>query len=196
MFQLLTQLQAATAAAQALLAAARQEVTRRCAPAGRAEPALLTQHQRALHGLAWMATTVQAIDTAAAWAGKLAERGALGEGEELVLVIGVGEYLAQLAGGIPMSQTEIFRPAEIGLVAAAAALAADAGCAALLARALDLGGSTLRDFRDAHGLSGAFQAHAAVYGRAGQPCGVCGQPVRRIVQAQRSTFFCASCQHR
>ncbi len=65
-----------------------------------------------------------------------------------------------------------------------------------LARALDLGGSTLRDFRDAHGMSGAFQQQAAVYGRAGQPCGVCGTPLRRIVQAQRSTFFCPRCQRR
>lgn len=65
-----------------------------------------------------------------------------------------------------------------------------------LARALELGGSTLRDFRDAHGMSGAFQSQAAVYGRAGLPCGVCGQAVRRIVQAQRSTYFCARCQRR
>jgi len=65
-----------------------------------------------------------------------------------------------------------------------------------LARALDLGGSTLRDFRDAHGMSGEFQSQAAVYGRAGQPCGQCGQPVRRIVQSQRSTFFCRHCQRR
>jgi formamidopyrimidine-DNA glycosylase len=65
-----------------------------------------------------------------------------------------------------------------------------------LARALSLGGSTLRDFRDAHGMSGAFQHHAAVYGRAGQACPACGQAVRRIVQAQRSTFFCAHCQRR
>ena len=65
-----------------------------------------------------------------------------------------------------------------------------------LARALDLGGSTLRDFRDAHGMSGAFQSQASVYGRAGQPCIVCGKPVRRIVQSQRSTFFCPHCQRR
>lgn len=65
-----------------------------------------------------------------------------------------------------------------------------------LARALDLGGSTLRDFRDAHGMSGAFQSHAAVYGRAGLACSGCGLPVRRIVQAQRSTFFCPRCQRR
>ena len=65
-----------------------------------------------------------------------------------------------------------------------------------LARALDLGGSTLRDFRDAHGISGAFQSQTAVYGRAGQPCPSCGGPVRRLVQAQRSTFFCPRCQRR
>lgn len=65
-----------------------------------------------------------------------------------------------------------------------------------LARALALGGSTLRDFRDAHGLSGAFQSQAAVYGLEGRPCATCGTPVRRIVQAQRSTYFCPRCQRR
>ena len=65
-----------------------------------------------------------------------------------------------------------------------------------LARALDLGGSTLRDFHDAHGISGAFQSQAAVYGRAGLACRVCEAPVRRIVQSQRSTFFCPHCQRR
>lgn len=65
-----------------------------------------------------------------------------------------------------------------------------------LARALDLGGSTLRDFTDVHGASGAFQAEAAVYGRAGQPCRRCGGSVRRVLQAQRSTYFCPSCQRR
>ena len=66
----------------------------------------------------------------------------------------------------------------------------------ILAQALDLGGSTLRDFRDAHGMAGSFQQQARVYGRAGQPCLVCATPVRRIVQAQRSTFFCPRCQTR
>ena len=65
-----------------------------------------------------------------------------------------------------------------------------------LARALELGGSTLRDFSDAHGMAGAFQAQAQVYGREGQPCHRCGAPLRRIVQAQRSTYFCAGCQRR
>jgi len=65
-----------------------------------------------------------------------------------------------------------------------------------LSRALDLGGSSLRDFTDVHGASGAFQAEAAVYGRAGLACGRCGSAVRRVVQAQRSTYFCYVCQKR
>jgi len=65
-----------------------------------------------------------------------------------------------------------------------------------LTRALDLGGSTLRDFSDAHGVSGAYQAEAAVYARAGLSCHRCGGTVRRVVQAQRSTFFCPGCQRR
>ena len=65
-----------------------------------------------------------------------------------------------------------------------------------LARAIELGGSTLRDFRDAHGMSGAFQTEALVYGREGQDCGRCGGVVRRIVQGQRATYFCAGCQRR
>jgi formamidopyrimidine-DNA glycosylase len=66
----------------------------------------------------------------------------------------------------------------------------------VLSQALALGGSTLRDFRDAHGGAGEFQANARVYGREAQPCLQCSAPVRRIVQAQRSTFFCPHCQKR
>jgi formamidopyrimidine-DNA glycosylase len=66
----------------------------------------------------------------------------------------------------------------------------------VLGRAMALGGSTLRDFRDAHGMSGAFQSEACVYGRAGLPCVRCGGPVRRIVQGQRATYFCPRCQRR
>jgi len=65
-----------------------------------------------------------------------------------------------------------------------------------LARAVETGGSTLRDFRDAHGIAGRFQLHARVYGREGQACVRCGTTVRRIVQGQRSTFFCPGCQRR
>jgi formamidopyrimidine-DNA glycosylase len=65
-----------------------------------------------------------------------------------------------------------------------------------LARALELGGSTLRNFRDAHGMAGQFQLQARVYGRAGEPCVRCDGRVKRIVQGQRATFFCPGCQRR
>ncbi len=64
----------------------------------------------------------------------------------------------------------------------------------VLARAVEQGGSTLRDFSNAQGESGHFQLEAAVYGRAGLPCRVCGSLVRTIRQGQRSTFFCPVCQ--
>jgi len=65
-----------------------------------------------------------------------------------------------------------------------------------LARALEVGGSTLRDFRDGHGVGGEFQAEAAVYGRAGEPCLRCGAAVRKTVQGQRATYYCRGCQRR
>ena len=66
----------------------------------------------------------------------------------------------------------------------------------VLRRALAAGGSTLRDFRDAHGMGGAFQSQAQVYGRAGLPCLRCATPIRRSVQGQRATYFCPVCQRR
>jgi formamidopyrimidine-DNA glycosylase len=65
-----------------------------------------------------------------------------------------------------------------------------------LDRATALGGSTLRDFHDAHGMDGAFQAQAAVYDREGLPCTRCAGAVRRIVQGQRASYFCPRCQKR
>lgn len=64
----------------------------------------------------------------------------------------------------------------------------------VLARAVERGGSTLRDFSNAFGENGHFQLEAAVYGRASQPCGRCGAPIKSIRQGQRSTFFCPVCQ--
>jgi formamidopyrimidine-DNA glycosylase len=66
----------------------------------------------------------------------------------------------------------------------------------VLSEAVSLGGSTLRDFRDARGMAGEFQTNARVYGREGQACPTCRTSVRRVVQSQRSTFFCPSCQRR
>jgi formamidopyrimidine-DNA glycosylase len=57
-------------------------------------------------------------------------------------------------------------------------------------------GTTLRDYTDADGASGGNSSALLVYGREGEPCTVCGSPVRRQVDAGRSTFFCARCQRR
>jgi formamidopyrimidine-DNA glycosylase len=62
--------------------------------------------------------------------------------------------------------------------------------------AIAAGGSTLRDFVGGDGRPGYFQQQYFVYGRAGEPCRVCGTPVRRVVVAQRATFFCERCQRR
>lgn len=64
----------------------------------------------------------------------------------------------------------------------------------VLARAVQQGGSTLRDFSSASGVNGHFQLEAAVYGRAGQACTVCASPIALLRQGQRSTYFCPSCQ--
>jgi formamidopyrimidine-DNA glycosylase len=69
-----------------------------------------------------------------------------------------------------------------------------AAIVSVLQRAVALGGSTLRDFSSAEGQSGYFQLDAMVYGREGQPCRVCGIPVKAMRQGQRSTFFCPTCQ--
>ncbi len=64
----------------------------------------------------------------------------------------------------------------------------------VLMRAVEQGGSTLRDFSNASGQAGYFQLEAMVYGRAGMPCKVCAAPVKLVRQGQRSTFYCPVCQ--
>ncbi|MFN4101288.1 MAG: acyl-CoA dehydrogenase, partial [Pararhodobacter sp.] len=92
---------------------------------GRVSPSLIDRHQRAAHGLAWLATYVEALRQMGAWAERLGEAGTFGEMEGLILQIGAGEYLAQILGGIPMTQGEILRPSDIGLSAADLAPLAD-----------------------------------------------------------------------
>jgi (2S)-methylsuccinyl-CoA dehydrogenase len=108
--------------AREYLAEATRAVTRLCAPDGRVDAALMQRHQRAVHGLAWIATTAEAIQCASRWGERLAQRQQLGVSEELALTIGIGEYLAQLIGGVPMSQNETFRSGELGIEPAASAL--------------------------------------------------------------------------
>lgn len=64
----------------------------------------------------------------------------------------------------------------------------------VLARAVEMGGSTLRDFSNAEGMAGHFQTTANVYGRDGAPCTVCGTAIKMFRQGQRSSYFCPKCQ--
>ncbi len=64
----------------------------------------------------------------------------------------------------------------------------------ILAHAIARGGTTLRDFISPDGLPGYFEQELSVYGRDGEPCRVCGTPIRAVVLGQRSTFFCVRCQ--
>ena len=64
----------------------------------------------------------------------------------------------------------------------------------VLAASIEMGGTTLRDFLNENGEPGYFKQTLRVYDREGQPCGTCGSKVKRIVQSNRSTFFCPKCQ--
>ncbi|MFN3641600.1 MAG: acyl-CoA dehydrogenase family protein [Gemmobacter sp.] len=112
---------AAVPAAEALCAAATERLRGAVAPDGKPRADLLERHQTRAHGIAWLATYVEALRQMQGWAGRLEAAGACGEMERLILQIAFGEYCAQIAGGIPMSQGEIVRPADIGVTAAEAA---------------------------------------------------------------------------
>ena len=86
---------------------------------GRVSPALLEENQTAAHGLAWLATYVEALRQMQAWATRLDGEGQFGEVEQILHQIAVGEYLGQVIGGIPMSQGEILRLQDLGLDASA-----------------------------------------------------------------------------
>ena len=129
---LLSLTEAALPAADAVLSAATGHVRATLTQEGRVSAALLEANQYAAHGFAWLATYVESLRQLRAWAGRLDAAGQFGEMEALILQIGFGEYLAQIRGGIPMSQGEIARLADLGVTEAEAA-ALSAGAAAQLA---------------------------------------------------------------
>jgi (2S)-methylsuccinyl-CoA dehydrogenase len=100
----------AIADAERLLHHARAAVRARVDGAGG-----LDAQQAAGHGLAWLATYVEALRQMQGWAGRLAATGRFGRPERLILGCAFGEYLAQIAGGIPMSQGETVRPIALGV---------------------------------------------------------------------------------
>ncbi len=128
------------AAARASLMAAREycEDVRRvvacaAAPAGHADPSLVTREQHRVHGFAWIAASIAALEATLDWAVRAEAAGRFGTSEELCLRIGFGEYCAQIAAGVPMSAHEVVRPSAFGLEAEARAFAAHPATARLLA---------------------------------------------------------------
>ncbi|MDE2305711.1 MAG: bifunctional DNA-formamidopyrimidine glycosylase/DNA-(apurinic or apyrimidinic site) lyase [Gammaproteobacteria bacterium] len=108
------------------------------------------------------------------------------------IVVGVGNIYASEAlfrAGVPPTL-----PAGRLTRERAAALAA--AVKQVLAEAIRIGGTTLRDYVDATGEPGYFRQELNVYERAGQPCRRCATPIRRRELAQRSTYWCPRCQRR
>ncbi len=108
---------AAAASVAALVAEATRRVRALVGADGRLSAERLERHQHATHGLAWLATYGEAVRELAAYAERLAGEGRLGETEDLLVRIGLGEYLDQIFSGIPMSQGEIVRLPALGLSA-------------------------------------------------------------------------------
>ena len=102
-------------AAEGLMDCALTAVRERVSENGKLSAARIEAEQHAAHGLAWLATYVEAIKELAAYAARMREEGRFGQTEELLTRIGLGEYLAQVFGGIPMNQGEIVRLADFGL---------------------------------------------------------------------------------
>lgn len=112
---LLSTTAAALDAVARLAEAAERGVAALVAPGGRVDAAALDRHQVAAHGFAWVATYAEALRQMQGWAERLDCAGRLGELEACMLQAAFGEYLAQLDGGLAMSQGEIVRPADFGL---------------------------------------------------------------------------------
>ena len=107
----------AQGAAEDVMAAARRRVADLCTQDGRVSSALVDANQYAAHGLAWFATYAEGLKQMVGWAERLDASGDFGEMEQLILQAAFGEYLAQMKGGIALSQVEILRPADMGLEA-------------------------------------------------------------------------------
>ena len=110
---LFTQCDAALAAAGTLVEAARKALRAHLVKDGRLDRKLMQQYQFEAHGFSWLATYVETLRETLNWARTLDRDGKFGELEELILRVGFGEYLAQIMGGIPMSQGEIIRPRDM-----------------------------------------------------------------------------------
>ena len=107
------------------------------------------------------------------------------------IVVGVGNIYASES----LFRARIHPATRAGRISLARYAALVPEIRSVLADAIRKGGSTLRDFSRSDGRPGYFQLDYQVYDRSGLPCKLCGTAVRRMVQGQRSTFYCPRCQH-
>ena len=143
---ILPDLLALTAAAlppvETVLEAARDRIRETVSDGGKVSGALIEANQSAVHGLSWLATYAQSLRQMQAWAERLSADGRFGEVERLIHQIAFGEYLAQIRGGIPMSQNEIVRLSDLGLSDGDAAPLGESAVVTLIGRANSQGART------------------------------------------------------
>jgi len=106
------------------------------------------------------------------------------------LVVGVGNIYASEA----LFRAGISPRRAAGRLSRAQCAALVTAVRAVLTDAIEVGGTTLRDYVDAAGAPGYFRQRLFVYERADQPCRVCATPIKQVVQAARSTYWCPTCQ--
>ena len=106
---------AGLSAADDFLGRARQSVRDMVLADGKIDAGLIEGQQFAVHGLAWLATYVECLRQSLAWAERLEGSGQFGVMERLLLQLGFGGYLVEIANGIAMSQIEVVRPSDLGL---------------------------------------------------------------------------------
>lgn len=115
---ILADLRSLTAAAlpevEQLFTQAREGLRAEVTVGGKLSAQALEERQFQAHAMAWLATYLESLRQLDAWAGRLDQAGGFGAMEALILQIGYGEYLAQIHGGIPMSQGEVARLADLG----------------------------------------------------------------------------------
>ncbi|HEU4655748.1 MAG TPA: bifunctional DNA-formamidopyrimidine glycosylase/DNA-(apurinic or apyrimidinic site) lyase [Steroidobacteraceae bacterium] len=106
------------------------------------------------------------------------------------VVVGVGNIYASealfRAGVRPRRAAGRLKAAEFAAIVKAVK--------AVLAEAIEVGGTTLRDYINPQGMPGYFRQKLFVYERSGEPCRKCRTPIRHLTQGQRSTYFCPNCQ--
>lgn len=106
------------------------------------------------------------------------------------IVVGVGNIYANEA--LFMSKIHPLRPAKSLNAAEIATLVTS--IKQVLTQAISQGGTTLKDFLTPTGKPGYFEQQLQVYGRAKEPCFCCQQPIQKIIQNQRASYFCNGCQ--